>query len=70
MLASGNGRLGFAVVATPPSVVYASPQSSVPSRRSKKATCPGVWPGAATTSSEPTMSPGASVRVGRVFAPG
>ena len=56
--ASGKGRRTLSVVATPPSVVYASPQSSVPSRRSKKATCPGVWPGAATTSSEPTRSPG------------
>ena len=57
---SGKRRLGFAVVATPPSVVNASPQSSVPSRVSRKATCPGVWPGEATTSSEPTRSPGAS----------
>ena len=36
---------------------------------SRNATWPGVWPGAATTSSEPTRSPAASSRVGSVFAP-
>ena len=31
---------------------------------------PGVWPGAAIASSEPTRSPGSIVRVGAVSAPG
>jgi len=70
MLASGKGRRILSVVATRPIDVYASPQSSVASRRSKNATWPGVCPGAATTSSEPTVSPAARVRVGRVLAPG
>ena len=57
-------------VATPPRVEYVSPQNSVRSRVSRKATWPGVWPGSATTSSEPTRSPGSSVRVGASWRPG
>ena len=62
-------RGGFPTVTTPPIVEYASPAISVRSRVSRNATWPGEWPGAATTSSEPTRSPGANVRVGRVRAP-
>ena len=50
---SGNRGLSRAVVSTPPSVENASPHSSVRSRVSRNATCPGVCPGAAITSSEP-----------------
>ena len=37
---------------------------------SRKARWPGVWPGAANASSDPTRSPGSSVRVGSISAPG
>src|SRR3712207_8877881 len=50
---SGKRGCGFAVVATPPSVVYPSPQYSVRSRVSSSAICPGECPNASTTSSEP-----------------
>ena len=65
---AGNGKRGLirAVVATPPSVENASPAISVRSRVSRKAMCPGVWPGAAMTSSDPTRSPGDERRAWRV----
>src|SRR6478609_37183 len=58
---SGKRGLGLADVATPPSVENVSPQYTVRSRVSSSATWPGVCPGLATTSSEPTRSPGVSV---------
>src|SRR5581483_10558917 len=68
--ASGNGSGKPFETANRPYEVKTSPAMRLRSRVSRKATCPGVCPGAATTSRLPTRSPGRRRTPGSVFSVG